>query len=70
MSAELVEVPISADNATLLLAAAESLDLHPGVVKTDSDGFFLVPQEVYDASGIGEEKKKPAKKAAKKAASK
>jgi hypothetical protein len=61
---DLVEVPFddnNADNATLLLAAAEDLGLDPSVVQT-TEGAFLVPQEVHDEA-FG-------KKAAKKSASK
>ena len=47
---EQVEVPFddkSADNATLLLAAAEDLGLDAEVVRTTA-GSFVVPQEVHD----------------------
>lgn len=37
----------ASDTATLLLAAAEELDLHPAVVRTQ-EGAFLVPEEVRD----------------------
>ncbi len=50
-----------ADKAVLLLAAAEDLDLDPSVVRTTTKG-YLVPEEVADKAGLGEEK--PAKKAA------
>lgn len=45
-----VRVPYSANNqetATLLLAAAEDLDLGSSVVRTE-EGNFVVPQEVSD----------------------
>jgi hypothetical protein len=58
----------SADNAVLLLAAAEELGLPASVVRTTREG-FVVPSEVHEKA-FGE-KKSPAKKAtAKKAASK
>lgn len=72
---ELVEVGFELDadqdNATLLLAAAEELDLPPSVVTTSSTG-FLAPKEVVDkAFGNQDEKKASAKKApAKKTAAK
>jgi len=50
MSDETVEVAFSANNqetATLLLAAAEELDLDQSVVRT-SEGKFVVPKEVAD----------------------
>lgn len=67
----------SRDNAVLLLAAAKDLDLDPSVaVRTTTNG-YLVPEEVANQAGLGEEKPKaeaseaPAKKApAKKAAAK
>jgi hypothetical protein len=40
-----VKVPISTDNAVLLLAAAHELGLEPSVVQTQG-GAFLVPAEV------------------------
>lgn len=83
-----VEVPFddkTADNAVLLLAAAEELGLGPEVVRT-SEGAFVVPEEVRDKAFAPSESsepepessvtepppvKKPAKKApAKKAAKK
>lgn len=60
------EVEINTENAVLLLAAAEELELDPGVVETTSGGTFRVPQEVVDKAGLGE--KPPAKKAAAKKA--
>lgn len=58
------------DTAVLLLAAAEELDLDPGVVRTTTSG-FLVPEEVANKAGLGEEEPKAAKKApAKKSAAK
>jgi len=59
------------DTAILLLAAAQELDLPADVVKvtTHDEGGFVVPEEVRDKAGLGDEK--PAKKAAaKKTASK
>lgn len=71
-----------ADQATLLLAAAEELDLGAGVVKT-ADGAFVVPEEVRDRAFKKDEPepepepepekpqyKYPAKRATKKAATK
>lgn len=58
-----VEVPFGedpAETATMLLAAAEDLELDAGVVKTTSEGTFLVPEEVAEKAGSG----KPAKKTA------
>jgi hypothetical protein len=54
------------DQAVLLLAAAEELELGSAAVKT-SEGSFIVPQEVYDRA-FGEESKAPAKKATKRSA--
>lgn len=60
----------SSESATLLLAAAEDLDLDAAVVRTTSRG-YLVPQEVADKAGLGEGESAPAKKtAAKKTAAK
>lgn len=50
MSDDLVEIPFgdkNAENATLLLAAAEELGLDPHVVRT-VEGGFSVPKEVHD----------------------
>lgn len=60
------------DTAILLLAAAQELDLPADVVKvtTDGEGGFLVPEEVRDKAGLGDEKKPAKKAAAKKTASK
>lgn len=71
MSENSVEIPFgddTADTATLLLAAAEDLDLDPGVVGTVT-GAFVVPKEVADKAGVaygsGEpEEPPPAKKTA------
>lgn len=66
-----VSVPFGdspADTATLLLAAAEELGLDAGVVKTTGRREFSVPSEVHDQA-FGE-RKKPAKRTAKKAAAK
>lgn len=75
-----------ADNATLLLGAAEELGLEPYVVRTQSEPYYLVPREVAEKAGLdyesdddeesapeedSAEEKKPAKKtAAKKTAAK
>ena len=41
------------DTATLLLAAAEELDLDPGVVRTSPfDSAFLAPEEVAKKAGV------------------
>lgn len=56
-----VVVPFGAspsDQATLLLAAAEDLDLPASVVRT-SEGAFVVPQEVYDKAFDGPEPETP-----------
>jgi hypothetical protein len=55
------------DQAVLLLAAAEELDLDPGVVRT-SEGAFVAPSAVNDKAFSPPAKKAtaPAKKAAKK----
>lgn len=52
------------ETAVNLLAAASVLDLPSSVVRTTSGG-FIVPSEVADKAGYGEdagEEKKPAKK--------
>jgi hypothetical protein len=41
-----------AKTATLLLAAADDLDLDPGVVETTSDQVFKVPAEVAEKAGL------------------
>lgn len=41
----------ASDTATLLLAAAEVLELPPEVVRTTSDG-FLAPEEVAEKAGL------------------
>src|SRR6478736_2636999 len=49
----IVEVAdLTSDNATLLLAAAEELDLDPSVVATTSHGHFLVPEDVAKKAGL------------------
>jgi hypothetical protein len=62
------------ETATLLLAAAEELDLDPSAVRT-SEGAFVVDKNVADKAGVDyesdddgddEPEPKPAKKAAKK----
>lgn len=64
------EIPMTSDNAILLLAAAEESGLDASVVATSSDGTFQVPQSLVDKAGLGKDKPKPAAKkaAAKKAA--
>lgn len=60
-----VTVPgLSHDNAVLLLEAAQSLNLDPGVVRTNGLGQFEVPAEVAKKAGFDEEGK-PSSKAAK-----
>jgi hypothetical protein len=63
-----VEVPYgenAQETATLLLAAAEELDLDQSVVRT-TEGAFSVPPEVADKAGLGEsdESKRTTKKSA------
>lgn len=66
---------LSADNATLLLAAAEDLGLDPSVVKV-SQGQFIAPTEVVEKAGLLQDEDKPktgrrtARSGAKKAAPK
>lgn len=67
MSAEIPFGDNSADTATLLLAAAEKLNLDPGVVVTTSDGTFVVPNAVAQEAGYGAKKAAAKKTAAKKA---
>lgn len=43
---------LTAENAVLLLAAAEELDLDPSVVQTTTDNVFLVPAEVAEKAGL------------------
>lgn len=65
-----VEVPFGDDpgeTATLLLAAAEDLELPAGAVRTTGDGLFVVPAEVADKAGLNPENGK-SKSAAKKTA--
>lgn len=85
MSDETVEVPFgekAGETATLLLAAAEDLDLSPDVVQV-TNGAFVVPEEVQKKSGLDKasdddddseesepEQKKPTKKTAAKKAEK
>lgn len=73
-----VKVPMNSDNAVLLLEAAQKAEQAPDVVRTTSQGYFLVPEEiakdagvaVIDESGEAAPKKAAAKKApAKKTAS-
>jgi hypothetical protein len=50
---KIVEVHgLTSDNATLLLAAAEELDLDQSVVATTSQGYFLVPEAVAKKAGL------------------
>lgn len=49
-----VRVELSQDNAVLLLAAAEELELDPGVVRTTSDNVFIVPKDVAKKAGVKE----------------
>lgn len=65
-----VEVPFegkAGEKATLLLAAAEELDLPASVIRT-GNGKFLVPAEVekkaFDSRSGDDKQKAPAKKAA------
>lgn len=65
------------DNLTLLLAAAEKLDMDPSVVRTKTAPFgYEVPQEVADEAGLSDKKAEkksepePQKAPAKKAVSK
>ena len=44
-------VEISGDNATLLLAAAEELNLEASVVKVENNQ-FVVPAEVAEKAGV------------------
>ena len=53
----------SAEKATLLLAAVEELGLDASVVRTTSGG-YVVPEDVADAAGLGEDKPALAKKTA------
>ncbi len=43
---------LTADNATLLLAAAEELGQPAQVVQTQSDGYFLVPKDVASKAKV------------------
>lgn len=52
----------NAENAILLLEAAEKLDLAPGVVRTTSKGHFLVPEEVAKEAGLVEKKASASKR--------
>ena len=58
---------LSKDNAILLLAAAEELDLDPAVVATSEDA-FMVPPEVAEKAGFDKESGLPSGREAKKAA--
>lgn len=53
---------LTQDNAILLLAAAEELELDKGVVRTSSEGYFTVPQEVADKAGLGKTEQRPKKR--------
>lgn len=48
---EQVSVEMSQDNATLLLAAAEELDLDASVVKVDN-GYLSAPARVVEKAGV------------------
>jgi len=68
---ERVEVPFegkASEKATLLLAAAEELDLPADVVQTGT-GVFLVPAEV-EKQAFGERREDKSESTAKKAAAK
>ena len=68
-----VEVPFgdnAKETATLLLAAAEDLDLPVDSVTTTSSSSFMVPLEVAEKSGVDYEGKEPEEPKAKKAAAK
>lgn len=52
--AEDVQIELNHDNAVLLLAAAQELELDPGVVRTTSDNVFLVPSDVAKKAGLKE----------------
>jgi hypothetical protein len=52
--AEDVQIELTQDNAVLLLAAAEELELDPAVVRTTSDNVFLVPGDVAKKAGLKE----------------
>lgn len=43
---------LTAENATLLLAAAEELSQPANVVQTQSDGYFLAPKDVAKKAGV------------------
>lgn len=49
-----IRVDASRDNAVLLLAAAEELELDAGVVRTTSDNVFIVPESVAKKAGVKE----------------
>lgn len=52
---DIVRVPYGEDaseTATLLLAAAEVLEMEPDVVRTTSRSEFLVPSEVAEKAGV------------------
>lgn len=53
---------LTADNAVLLLEAAEQLKMDHSVVRTSSDGYFLVPDEVADKAGLGKAEETPRKR--------
>ena len=54
MADETKVVGLTADNAVLLLEAAEKKGLDASVVRTTSQGHFLVPAEVAAEAGLGE----------------
>lgn len=49
-----VRVELTQDNAVLLLAAAQELELDPGVVRTTSDNVLIVPSRVARKAGVDE----------------
>lgn len=53
---------LNKDNAALLLEAAEKLDMPHSVVRTSSEGYFLVPDEVADKAGLGKAEETPRKR--------
>lgn len=70
-----VEIPFGEkanEQATLLLAAAEELDLDPSAVRT-GEGVFVVPSEVADKAGLSpddDDDKDESKRTTKKSAAK
>lgn len=65
-----VKVPQTTDNAVLLLEAAAKGGHRPNVVRTTTDGYFLVPEEVAKSAEVdvldeGPSDKEPARAAKK-----